>query len=46
MEMVRILKEWVAGRTSIAWFHIADIEPVTILGVSLNFVLLIYRDVN
>jgi hypothetical protein len=39
LEMVRILKEGVAGRTSIAWFHIADFK-------SLNFVFLIYGYVN
>jgi hypothetical protein len=37
--MIRILKEGFAGRTSVAWFHIADFK-------SLNFVFLIYGDVN
>jgi hypothetical protein len=39
LEMIRILKEGVAGRTSIAWFHITDLK-------SQNFVFVIYIDVN
>jgi hypothetical protein len=37
--MVRILKDGVAGRTSIARFHITDFK-------TLNFVFSIYGDVN
>jgi hypothetical protein len=39
LEMIRILKEGVAGRTSVAWFYITDFK-------SPNFMFLIYGDVN